>query len=400
MSPLEPFSNQSVDSSTEEIVNDEVTSLNYQRKPFTKEATIFTKDNVPTILEIRKNIPSKYFNPSIKRSFQYVAWDLIIVSILFLTFYQLNSITSIPSIIKNFVLLPSYTFAQGTMFWAIFVLGHDCGHGSFSRYPLLNDIVGTFLHTLILVPYTTWKLSHRHHHKNTGNIDKDEVFHPVRKVEAAKMSGNDAETKIIPYFGFGVGWLVYLIQGYGPRAVSHINPFHPLFRKNHLAATISVSTVVINLSFLIYLSSIFGTFSIIKYYFLSWVVFASWLVITTFLHHHGVEENLKLPWFSNDQWNYVVGNLSSVDRDYGMLHEVTHSIGTHQVHHLFPAIPHYYLKEATSSFQQKYPHFIRESKEPIMKTFIDMFNVWRSQFLVNNDTKIFIYQKEERKERK
>ena len=67
------------------------------------------------------------------------------------------------------------------MMWAVFVLGHDCGHGSFSRSWLINDVVGNLLHTLILVPYYPWKLSHMHHHKNTGNIDKDEIFYPIRR---------------------------------------------------------------------------------------------------------------------------------------------------------------------------------------------------------------------------
>ena len=71
-------------------------------------------------------------------------------------------------------------FLQGTMFWALFVLGHDCGHGSFSTSSLINDLTGNLLHGFILVPYYPWKVSHRHHHKNTGNIDKDEIFYPVR----------------------------------------------------------------------------------------------------------------------------------------------------------------------------------------------------------------------------
>ena len=66
------------------------------------------------------------------------------------------------------------------MFWALFVLGHDCGHGSFSTSSLINDLTGNLLHGFILVPYYPWKVSHRHHHKNTGNIDKDEIFYPVR----------------------------------------------------------------------------------------------------------------------------------------------------------------------------------------------------------------------------
>ncbi|CAG8653067.1 8880_t:CDS:1 [Racocetra fulgida] len=286
------------------------------------------------------------------------------------------------------------------MFWAIFVLGHDCGHGSFSRYPWLNDIVGTFLHTLILVPYTNWKISHRHHHKNTGNIDKDEVFFPMRETEVLKINGIK-NTKLLPYFGFGVGWIVYLILGYGTRATSHINPFAPLFAKNRVGAIISIICVLLALLGLGKITIHFGTLAVIKYYFLPWIIFATWLVITTFLHHHGAEENLKLPWFSDDQWNYVVGNLSSVDRDYGILHDITHSIGTHQIHHLFPAIPHYYLKEATASFQKRYPQFKRESNEPIVKAFIDTFTMWKEQFIIADNTKVFVYKnKKEGKKQK
>lgn len=53
-------------------------------------------------------------------------------------------------------------FSIGTLYTSFFVLGHDCGHGSFSFYPLLNDIVGTILHTWILAPYYTWKVNDRY----------------------------------------------------------------------------------------------------------------------------------------------------------------------------------------------------------------------------------------------
>ncbi len=72
-----------------------------------------------------------------------------------------------------------YWGIQGTFFTAIFVLGHDCGHGSFSHHAWLNDLVGTVLHGLILAPYYMWKLTHRLHHRNTANLQKDEVCFSV-----------------------------------------------------------------------------------------------------------------------------------------------------------------------------------------------------------------------------
>ena len=39
----------------------------------------------------------------------------------------------------------------------------------------VNDGVGLVVHSLLLVPYYSWKHSHRRHHSNTGSLAKDEV---------------------------------------------------------------------------------------------------------------------------------------------------------------------------------------------------------------------------------
>ena len=92
----------------------------------------------------------------------------------------------------------------------------------------------------------------------------------------------------------------------------------------------------------------------------------SWLVVTTFLHH----QDIDAPWYGDAAWTYVKGNLSSIDRSYGpVINNLIHNIGTHQVHHLFPIIPHYKLVESTKYFRSRYPQFVHIRDENIVFSF-------------------------------
>lgn len=64
---------------------------------------------------------------------------------------------------------------------------------------------------------------------------------------------------------------------------------------------------------------------------------------------------LQSIWFSfivlanqQQEWSYLRGGLTTLDRDYGWINNIHHDIGTHVIHHLFPQIPHYHLIEAVS----------------------------------------------------
>lgn len=50
------------------------------------------------------------------------------------------------------------------------ILGHECGHGSFSNIKILNDVLGFILHTIVLVPYFSWQHSHSVHHAKTNHL--------------------------------------------------------------------------------------------------------------------------------------------------------------------------------------------------------------------------------------
>jgi acyl-lipid omega-6 desaturase (Delta-12 desaturase) len=54
----------------------------------------------------------------------------------------------------------------------LFILQHDCGHGSFFRSPRLNDAVGRVLGGVTLMPYGYWRYTHAVHHATSGNLDR------------------------------------------------------------------------------------------------------------------------------------------------------------------------------------------------------------------------------------
>ncbi|KAK6120255.1 hypothetical protein DH2020_045946 [Rehmannia glutinosa] len=240
--------------------------------------------------DIRAAIPKHCWVKDPWRSMSYVARDVAIVFGLALSAIYLN---------KWFV-WPLYWVAQGTMFWALFVLGHD------------------------------WRISHRTHHQNHGHVENDESWHPWNRSPG--------------------------------KTGSHFDPNSDLFvpneRKNVITSTVcwtAMAALLVGLSFVI------GPFELIKLYGVPYWGFVMWLDLVTYLHHHGHED--KLPWYRGKEWNYLRGGLTTLDRDYGWINNIHHDIGTHVIHHLFPQIPHYHLVEATNAAKPVLGKYYRAPKK-------------------------------------
>src|SRR5262249_31033604 len=54
----------------------------------------------------------------------------------------------------------------------LFMIQHDCGHGSFFAAQRANDWIGRLIGVLTLTPYDCWRREHAMHHASSGNLDR------------------------------------------------------------------------------------------------------------------------------------------------------------------------------------------------------------------------------------
>lgn len=173
----------------------------------------------------------------------------------------------------------------------VWVLAHECGHQAFSESELANNIFGTVLHSLLLVPYHPWRVTHGKHHNNTGSCENDEVFAPATRSDWANEMLR--ETPLANLWGIfmmlTVGWLPgYLVfNATGPakyrgKNANHFSPTAVFFSKEEywlvVQSNIAFFTCVAILAFAIYT---FGKIILSILYLLYIQYF--WLVILSFL---------------------------------------------------------------------------------------------------------------------
>jgi omega-6 fatty acid desaturase (delta-12 desaturase) len=233
----------------------------------------------------------------------------------------------------------------------IFIIFHDCGHGSYFRSRRANNIVGFIAGVLTFTPYYHWRWEHAIHHGTAGQLDKRGTG------DVWTMTVQEyLESSRWKRFAYRLARNPFVLLVLAPLVMFVVLQRIP---SPHASARERESVWWMNLAILclvIGLSSIFG---VVPYLLIQLTVtmVAGAAGVWLFYVQHQFEDAY---WERGDNWDYAAAALkgSSFYKLPRILQWFSGNIGFHHIHHLSPRIPNYNLQkchEADPLFQQVKP---------------------------------------------
>jgi acyl-lipid omega-6 desaturase (Delta-12 desaturase) len=221
----------------------------------------------------------------------------------------------------------------------VFVVFHDCAHGSLLPSKRANAIVGSVLGVFVLSPFRRWRHDHAVHHATSGDLDRrgvgDVITLTITEYQARSPRGRLAYRLIRnPLVMFGLGPVIAMVIG--PRLVAR--GARRRMRNSVLGTDVALVVLVGGLCWLIGWQA----------FLIVWApaaLLAGSVGIWLFYVQHQFEDAY---WQSSADWNYADAALrgSSYLRLPPVLQFFTGNIGLHHVHHLNARIPNYNLPRA------------------------------------------------------
>ena len=227
----------------------------------------------------------------------------------------------------------------GGLVTRLFVLQHDCGHGSLFPSKRVNETVGKWLGVLTFSPFEFWRKSHAIHHATSGDLARrgtgDVNTLTIREYEALSPWGKRGYWLYRhPLVLFGV--FPMLLFGFRFRMAYRPEPawhkeYWSVYRTNifiALFALLACVTVGWRAWFAVQVPVL-------------WV--AATVGVWLFYVQHQYEATY---WAQPEDWDYYRASIqgSSNLRLSKPFQWFTANIGVHHVHHLCPAIPNYHLQ--------------------------------------------------------
>jgi acyl-lipid omega-6 desaturase (Delta-12 desaturase) len=223
----------------------------------------------------------------------------------------------------------------------IFVIQHDCGHGSFFKSRRANEAVGIVCGLLTLIPYKFWRKCHAVHHAHHAELEErgigdvwtmtvDEYWQAPWWQRAAYRVFRH------PLFLFGLAPTInfVLLTRFpigGQAGWRHGERASVWWTNLAIAGWVAAASALIGFgsAVMIYLPVIMIAGSV-----------GTWL----FYVQHQFERTY---WEHTPEWDYTLAALhgSSYYKLPRLLQWFTGNIGFHHIHHLSPRIPNYHLQQ-------------------------------------------------------
>jgi len=224
----------------------------------------------------------------------------------------------------------------------LFIIFHDCGHGSFFRSRRANAWVGGFLGVLTLTPYDAWRRRHAAHHADTGNLESDRSLGSFWLLTAGEYRALGRWDRFryrvyrhpLVLFGLGAMFHIIIVQRFPERVP-------PSLRRREWGSVLVTNAGIALLAAA--MIALVGWRSFLLVQLPITAVSAAIGIWLFFVQHHFVDAYWKRP----PEWSYHAAALhGSTHYDLPrILQWFTGNIGFHHVHHLNSRIPNYRLEE-------------------------------------------------------
>jgi omega-6 fatty acid desaturase (delta-12 desaturase) len=222
----------------------------------------------------------------------------------------------------------------------IFIIQHDCGHGSFTKSRKANDVIGSACSLFTLVSYKYWRKTHAIHHANHAELEErgvGDVWTMTVDEYRAAPRWKQVAYRIFrhPLFLFGVApGANFLFLERLPIAVQ--KEWHNGERESIWWTNFAIAGMFV-------LAGLWLGFGTVLLIFLPAFLIAASAGTWLFYVQHQFERTY---WEHTPEWDYTLAAMhgSSYYQLPKVLQWFTGNIGFHHIHHLSPRIPNYNLE--------------------------------------------------------
>jgi len=300
------------------VADQSIPNENTSKRPPDKSKTSWVKAIAP------------YQKPVLWRSLWQIANSLGPYMILWFVAYKLLAVSYLASL--------GVCVLSGGFLIRVFIIAHDCGHGSFFKSRKANAICGSIASTLPQLPYHAWRHEHAVHHAHSGDLDHRGMgdIETLTVDEYLKLG----RWERVQYRVYRNPWVMFTI---GPIYIFMIN--YRYWRKDApRRVKLSILRTNIALAAITIIGGLVFGFKAYLMIQLPVIYFSGAMGIWMFYMQHQFD---GVYWERHEDWGFF--DQAVKGSSYYALPKVLQwfsgNIGFHHVHHLGAKVPNYFLEK-------------------------------------------------------